>query len=280
MAEVRLSTSRTQWHVLFYPALAEHGSRSAEVLAEVLLSAEPQRADILLIRRKDGDAPGDEPRTLRGLWLLLVRQMLVEYKSPSRPPRPYDVAKLLGYGGQLHALRKHEIGAFGNLLLCLVVTAINGALLGDLWTVGAPIEGLSPGYYLVETRPYRLVVVDLSEVVRAEKDEWMAILVPSTLLTAEARRWLEEHMPTKDISPDEKLEGHDEVLERLLRSLTPEEILRAAGTERLLSVLPPEQMLLAIPDSTLRALSEEYIQTLPAEIQATIRRRIGAARPG
>jgi hypothetical protein len=160
--------------------------------------------------------PGDEPRTLRGLWLLLVREMLVEYKSPSRPPRPYDVAKLIGYGGQLHALRKHE----------------------------------------------------------------KAILVPSTMLTAEARRWLEEHMPTKDISPDEKLEGHDEVLERLLRSLTPEEILRAAGTERLLSVLPPEQMLLALPDSTLRALSEEYIQTLPAEIQATIRRRIGAARPG
>jgi hypothetical protein len=206
--------------------------------------------------------------------------------------------KLVGYGGQLHALRGREVGTFGNLLLCLVVTAINGALLGDLRGVGAQIQQIAPGYHMVETRPYRLLVVDLSEVVRAEKDEWMAILVPSTLLTARARRWLEEHMPTKDIPPDEKLEGHDEVLEHLMQSLTPEEILRAAGPERLLAVLPPEQRLaglppeqrlaglppeqglLAMPDSVLRGLSDHYIRTLPADIQATIRRRIGTDRPG
>jgi hypothetical protein len=112
----------------------------------------------------------------------------------------------------------------------------------------------------------------------------MAILVPSTMLTPRAKRWLEAHMPMKDISSDEKLEGHDEVLERLLQSLTPEEILRAAGSARLLESLPPEQrlagmppeqVLLALPDSVLRALSEDYIRALPAEIQAAIRRRIG-----
>jgi len=284
-----LSNSRTQWHVLFYAALREHGPRSVEVLAEVVLSAEPQVADVLLIRRTEAEEPGAEPHTLRLLWVLLVREMLVEYKSPSRPPRAYDIAKLFGYAGQLHALRGREIGPFSNLLLCMVVTAINGALRADLQELGAPLSRLAPGYYLVETRPYRLLVVDLSEVVAAEKDEWMAILVPSTMLSARARRWLEEHMPMKDVSPDDKLEGHDEVLERLLQSLTPEEILKAAGTARLLESLPPEQrlaglspeeMLLALPDSALRALSDDYVGTLPAEVQATIRRRLGTSSPG
>ena len=310
-----MSTSRTQWHVLFYAALKEHGPRSVEVLAEVLLSAEPQLADVVLIRRTEAEEPGAEPHTLRRLWLLLVREMLIEYKSPSRPPRPYDVAKLFGYGGQLHALRSREIGPFDNLLLCMVVTAINGALRSDLQGLRAEPTELAPGYYLVETKPYRLLVVDLSEVVEAEKDEWMAVLVPSTMLSARARRWLEEHMPMKDVSPDDKLEGHDEVLERLLQSLTPEEILKAAGTTRLLESLPleqrlaglapeqrlaglapeqrlaglppeqrlaglaPEQMLLALPDSALHALSDDYIRTLPADVQAAIRRRLGAPAP-
>ena len=293
-----MSNSRTQWHVLFYAALKEHGPRSVEVLAEVVLSAEPQVADVLLIRRTEAEDPGAEPHTLRRLWVLLVREMLVEYKSPSRPPRAHDLAKLFGYAGQLHALRGREIGPFSNLLICMVVTAINAPLRSDLQELGAPLSRLAPGYYLVETRPYRLLVVDLSEVVAAEKDEWMAILVPSTMLSARARRWLEEHMPMKDVSPDDKLEGHDEVLERLLQSLTPEEILKAAGTTRLLESVspeeilkaagttrvlesvPPEQMLLALPDSALRALSDEYVRTLPDEVQATIRRRIGTSSPG
>jgi hypothetical protein len=109
-------------------------------------------------------------------------------------------------------------------------------------------------------------------------------------------------MPMKDVSPDEMLEGHNEVLERLLQSLTPEEILRAAGRTRLLESLPPEQrlagltleqrladltpeqvllaLLPALPDGAVRALPDDYVRNLPPDIQAAIRRRIGAARPG
>lgn len=120
----------------------------------------------------------------------------------------------------------------------------------------------------------------------------MSIFVPSTLLSADARRWLEEHMLTKDTPANEKLEGHDEVLARLLRATPPEDILRAAGTERLLGSLSPEerlaglppeqrladlspeQRLLAMPVSALRALPDEYLRTLPGDVQAAIRERI------
>ncbi len=279
-----MSSQRTQWHVLFYAAVREHGSRAMEALAEVLLSKEPQQGDLLLIRRRD--IPGEEAdaaaRTLRSFWPLVPREALVEYKSPSRPPRPGDLAKLIGYGGQLHHLRLREIGAFANLLLCLVVTDPPAGLLQEIEALGAPATRVAPGYLLVETRPYRILVVNLSSVVEAEGDEWMSVFVPSRVLSADARCWLEEHMPTKDIPANEKLEGHDEVLARLLRATPPEDILRAAGVDRLLGSLTPEQRLadltpeqrvLAMPLDALRALSEDYLRTLPEPVLAAIRKR-------
>jgi hypothetical protein len=271
-----LTTSRTQWHVLFYAAVREHGSRATEALAEVLLSKEPQQGDILLIRRRD--VPGEEAdaaaRTLKSLWRLVPREALIEYKSPSRPPRPGDLAKLIGYGGQVHHLRLREIGAFANLLLVLVVTELSPTLLQEMADLGAPAAPVASGYLLVETRPYRILIVDLSAVVESEGDEWMSVFVPSTVLSADARRWLEEHMPTKDVPANEKLEGHDEVLARLLRSTPPEDILRAAGVDRLLGSLTPEQRLLVTPVEVLRGLSEEYLRTLPEHLQAAIRARL------
>ena len=289
-----MSTQRTQWHVLFYSAVREHGSRATEALAEMLLSKEPQQADMLLIRRRD--VPREEAdaaaRTLRSLWPLIQREALVEYKSPSRPPRLGDLAKLIGYGGQLHHLRRREIGRFANLLLCLVVTRPPPALLQEIEETDAPTTQVAPGYLLLETRPYRILIVDLSAVVEAEGDEWMSVFVPSRVLSADARRWLEEHMPTKDMPANEKLEGYDEVLARLLRATPPEEILRAAGVARLLGSLTPEQRLadltpeqrladltpdqrlLAMPLEALRALSEDYLRTLPAPIEAAIRKRL------
>lgn len=222
-------------------------------------------------------------RTLKSLWRLVPREALIEYKSPSRPPRPGDLAKLFGYGAQIHHLRLREIGAFQNLLVCLVATELSTALAQEIAALGAETARVAPGYLLVETRPCRLLIVDLSAVVESEEDEWMSVFVPSTVLSADARRWLEEHMPTKDVPTNEKLEGHDEVLARLLRSTPPEEILQAAGVDRILGCLTPEQRLgdltpeqriLATPVEILRGLSQEYLRTLPEHIQAAIRARL------
>lgn len=81
-------------------------------------------------------------------------------------------------------------------------------------------------------------------------------------------------MPTKDVPANEKLEGHDEVLARLLRSTPPEDILRAAGVDRLLGSLTPDQRILVTPVEVLRGLSEEYLRTLPEHLQAAIRARL------
>lgn len=275
----------TQQGESFRAALQDHGSRTTEILTDFILPDEPERADLLLIRR--GDARADtEARTLRGLWQFVTRVALVEFKPPNRPAQAGDLAKLLGHGAALHHLRWREIGAFQDLLLCLVVTTVTAALrqeIEELRSTGATLSLPAPGYTLADTRPYRILIVDLSVVVQAEDDEWMSIFVPSAPLSEDARRWATERMPSPHTPEDEKLEGHDEVLARLLRATPPEDILRAAGVDRLLGSLSPEQRLadlspeqrlLAMPVSALRVLPEEYLRTLPDEVRAAIRERI------
>jgi hypothetical protein len=105
---------------------------------------------------------------------------------------------------------------------------------------------------------------------------------------------------------DEKrvVESFEQALARLVARLPPEQVLRSYKPEQRLAGLAPEQRLaglapeqrlaglapeqrlaglseaeavLALPDAMLRALSEEYIATLPRETQAAIQKRLGSA---
>lgn len=81
-----------------------------------------------------------------------------------------------------------------------------------------------------------------------------------------------------------ELEGYDEVIRKIVEVLPPEDVLAAYRPEqRLAGLLPeqrlaglaPEQLLLALPDDALRALSDAYLEALPASTRAAIRARIG-----
>jgi hypothetical protein len=63
----------------------------------VTLAAEPQRADLLLLRRGAAATP-DDGTVLRGPRLGF--DSLVEFKSRGRPLRRGDLIRLLGYGAQ------------------------------------------------------------------------------------------------------------------------------------------------------------------------------------
>ncbi|MFT3767168.1 MAG: hypothetical protein QM820_16850 [Minicystis sp.] len=64
------------------------------------------------------------------------------------------------------------------------------------------------------------------------------------------------------------LEGYDEEIKSIMNAMPIE--LRLAG-------IPPEQLLLFLPDDALRALSDDYLDHLPAETVAAIRKRLGRA---
>ena len=62
------------------------------------------------------------------------------------------------------------------------------------------------------------------------------------------------------------LEGYDEVVQKFLELIPPEP--RLAG-------LAPEQAVLALPDEVLRALSDDFLETLTEPIRAIIHKRLG-----
>ena len=65
--------------------------------------------------------------------------------------------------------------------------------------------------------------------------------------------------------------------EQRIAGLAPEQVLRAYAPEQRLAGLTEAQAVLAMPDAALRALSNEYLATLPREARAAIQKRLGGA---
>jgi hypothetical protein len=79
------------------------------------------------------------------------------------------------------------------------------------------------------------------------------------------------------------MEGYDELMKKLLATLSPEQRLAGLDPEQRLAGLDPEQRLagldrdhqaLALPLEVLRLLPDEYLRSLSPEVHAEIRRRL------
>jgi hypothetical protein len=116
--------------------------------------------------------------------------------------------------------------------------------------------------------------------------DYLRVFSDHEIRTAETTSWLRHWMLEKKTMLDPKLskpEGYDEMMQKLLDSLTPEQRLRGLPPEERLRGLPPEerlrglddeQAILALPASVLRHLPEDYIQSLSPSVQRAIRERI------
>jgi len=119
---------------------------------------------------------------------------------------------------------------------------------------------------------YTTFVVFSDEVASAEDDDFMRIFSHHQVRRRETRWWLEQWLQRTTNMSDyhqedpRAIEGYEEVLQKLLESLPLEERFRG---------LSAEEHVLALPDETLRALSEDYLHTLSPAAQDVIRQRIG-----
>ena len=84
---------------------------------------------------------------------------------------------------------------------------------------------------------------------------------------------------------DKVVESFGRAMKAVLAKLPPEEVLSAFAPEQRLAGLPPEQRLaglseaqavLALPDAMLRALSHEYLATLPPKTREAIQQRLAS----
>ena len=177
----------------------------------------------------------------------------------------------------------------------LVVPSVTPTLEEELRELLLTRKPSATGYHEVRGFPVKLVVVDLGVAAEQEQDElmrWFAGAPGERSL--EALRWIGQHTGgARPMSAQAELEGWEEWARRYFASLTPDKLAeiidpaqrlaglapeqRLAGLapEQRLAGLDPTQTVLALPDEVLRGLSDEYIATLPADIQAQVRSRRG-----
>jgi hypothetical protein len=278
-----MGTTRTAWHVLLAALLGQRAPHRFEVRREVHLSNEPLRADYLLLRAvAETDDPG---RTLRRLWDLLPKDTILEFKSTGRPYRTRNLSRLWAYLHLYYADEALRLEQPDDLCGVLLVPTCTPALDADARALRLEWHSLGAGYWSLTRGPFALYVAEIDVVAEAEDDDLLRLFGHAEPHTAEGRRWLSEQMGAKEIDMEmHELEGYDEVIQKLIARLTPEQRLagllpeqRLAGLlpEQVFAVYAPEQRVLALPDEALRALSDEYLATLSEATRAAVRARTG-----
>ncbi|WP_437737770.1 hypothetical protein [Sorangium sp. So ce1335] len=272
------TTFRNLWHLGFVNLVRARAPANISVHPEVPLAVEPQRADMVLLRKEGVPGGGGDARVLRGLWPLLGTDTVLEFKSPAPSAfRRGDLLRLWGYGVQYHVAQIERLSGYRALTLVLVVASITRTLLQEPAEMDWTLVRLGGGYRRIDGAVYATYLVVTDEVAEAEQDDFLRIFSHRPVLSPEARRWLQQWVrPEEGAMQDVKeLEGYDEMLQKLLDSLPAERRLAGLAPEERLAGLPPAHQLLALSDDVLRGFADEYLRSLPAEVQDAIRRRIG-----
>jgi hypothetical protein len=300
-----MGARRVVWHVGFEWILRPRGPSTFEVRAEVRLSDEPQRIDYLLVRKRriQGEARDNRATTLRRLWPILPLVSVVEYKSPGRAYRRGDLYRLWRYvhtyfAGQL-ALPRHrpdgapiaagapgasEVQEPADLCAVLVVPGRSRALDEDIERMGLAWEDRGEGYWQANGGGFPLHVIEIDVVAPAEGDDLLYSVGHGRLDTPAARWFWMELVGSKEAAMSmQDMEGYDELMQKLLETLPPEQRLAGLPAEEVLARYAPEQRLagldrdhqaLALPVEVLRLLPEDYLRSLSTEVEAELRRRL------
>ncbi len=284
-----MSAKKTAWHPAFTGLLQERGPRWAKVTGEVQLTSEPLRVDdVIEVWADPSHDPSDTGTTLRGMWRYLVVVGLLEYKSAVWPFQHGDLSRLFAYGLLWRATRqRREQRADGSrterlaaheITLLLAVPSINDPLRDELDDLELELPESESGYHLVQGALLPLVVIDLGVVAEREHDDLLGAFAGREPRTMAARQWMRHNHTMRDkeashaISPD--LPGYAEYVAFMLDGLSPEDrVIGLTPEERVMGLSEAEQVL-ALPDAALRALSDEYIATLPLDAQQKIRARL------
>lgn len=203
----------------------------------------------------------------RSLWPRLPQVTIAELKSLGRPYRGGEIDRLFGYAHLYFADVRASLGRRAALGAVLFVPKRTPSLLADVAEMGLAWVDLGSGYWQLQGALFQTFVVELGPVADSEDDDVLRLFGRGQASTLEATQFWADQVGTQEANmATQDLEEFDEVIQRFMRKLTPEQ--RLAG-------LDPEQVLLALPDATLRSLSDEYLGTLSPPTRDAIRKRIG-----
>ncbi len=274
-----MSTARTPWHVYFAVFMKQIAPPGVEVTFEVTLTTEPQRGDLLLLHREDAPRRDEGAQELLGLWPLLRTDTLVEFKSLAWPLKKGDLARLQGYGAQYFAAQIERPLPLGDLSLVLIVPTRTKVLVDELARMCWRATALGNGYDRIEGAGYALYVACMAEITEAEKDGLLGLFAGRKWTRTQIVWWWQHRTGSMEGTKMHEMPGTDEIIQEMLDSLPPEQRLAGLAPEQRLAGLAPEQQVLALSDVVLRSLPQEYLATLPLDVQETIRHRL-ATRAG
>ncbi len=250
VAHETMSRGGSRWAARVARSLAatrEVGSRS-----EVKLVPQSARVDLLLLRRVT--AGGSEQA----------------HKAQQREPSPVSPPRSPIMRGLWPRLPL--------VALVLVAPRDSDGLQQDLDYLGWRLHRLGNGYATLEDAWYTSFVGFTDEICEAEHDDFLRIFSNTPLKTHDVANWLRYWMTEKhDMRDIRHREGFDSISDKFLDLFTPEERLSGLEPEQRLAGLSTEQMVLALPAQLLRVLPEEYIASLPDEVQRKVRARLAAA---
>jgi hypothetical protein len=256
----------TAWHPPFYDLVTRCAPPTTEVRTEVSLSQQPRRADMLLLRRKDALPQDHQARVLRGLWPLLGPVTLAELKGPTAGFRRADLLRLVGYGVQYHELNMKNLAGSSALTLALITPAPTRSLHAAIEHMdGWRLEPLGNGYARVVGAWYTTVIAFVDEVCEAERDDYLRLFSRHKQQNLQAARWMSKYLDRSHMEALKDLEGYEEMVERIISVLPPEEVMRHYKPEERMAGLKPEERLAGLEP-------EERILGLTAEERAALRR--------
>ena len=270
------------WHLAFANLIQNRAPPGFDIQTEVRLTIEPQRADMLLLRRSGAVREDEKAQVLRTLWPRLGLVTILEYKSPAQSSfRPGDLLRLWSYGAVYDAAHLKELPRVTDLTLALVLPSVTPTLTEEIARMGWTLTPLGGGYGRIDGAVYALYVVLTDEVSQAEHDEFLELFARRKVGASRATIWLDEWMKEKSMKQDiREMEGYREMflktlpIEERLEGLEPEWVLAKYAPEQRLLGLDHDQQALALPIDVLRGLTEEYILSLSPETQAKVRQRI------
>jgi hypothetical protein len=202
--------------------------------------------------------------------------------------------RLVGYGVLYDTAHLSELPSREDLTLVLVVASVTPTLTKEIKRMGWTLTPLGRGYGRIDGVMYTVYVVITDEVTTAERDDYIRLFSHHPVKPGEATEWMKQWLIGMAMKQPniEQLPGYEEIFQKLVEKmptekrlaglapeervagLAPEQRLAGLAPEQRLAGLPVEKAVLALPVELLRVLPEDYIRTLPEEIQEQVRLRL------
>ena len=172
-------------------------------------------------------------------------------------------------GLQYNELNMQALTGPAGLTLVLLTPAETPSLKAAIRYMDWHLERLDAGYARITGAWYTTFVAFIDEVCEAEQDDYLRLFSRHRNQSYEAMRWLNARFLTRTTMENlRELEGYDDLVERLLSTLPPEEVLRHYNPEQRLAGLQPEEVLRHYkPEELLRHLLRDLAPAERAAIE-------------